>query len=159
MNEDLSTLGLVELYDRLILPDAPEPVSMWPETSGWLWLGALVLVLAGVVWRRWNLWRRATAYRRAALSELRVAGDDPAAIANILKRAALAGFPREDVASLHGADWLAFLDRVGQNSAFSGSEAGQVLAAAPYRPQTQDTDLPGMAAKWIRTHNNDARAL
>jgi hypothetical protein len=158
MNEDLSELNLVELYDRLIMPAAPEPVSMWPETAGWLWLAAALLVVAGVGWWRWARWREATAYRRAALDALQEVGDDPAAIADVLKRAALAGFPRDDVASLHGADWLAFLDRVGRGNGFAGSEAGKVLATAPYQPQPPHKDLQAMAARWIKTHHNDGHA-
>ncbi len=155
MNEDLSELNLVELFDRLVQPDAPEPVSMLPQTSGWLWLAIALLVLSGVMAWLWLRWWRSTAYRRAALAALRAAGDDPAAIADVLKRAALAGFPREEVASLHGNNWLAFLDRTGGRSpVFSGSEAGLVLASAPYRPQPPNAELARTAATWIRRHRN-----
>ena len=152
MEQDLSTLNLVELYDLLIEAEAPVPVSLWPQTAGWIWvLGAVVLLAAIAVWK-WVAWRRATAYRRAALAALDAAGDDPAAIADILRRTALAGFPRRQVAGLHGARWLAFLDETGSNTGFSDSDAGRVLVTGPFKPQAPDARLPVMAAEWIKTH-------
>ena len=150
--EDLAKLNLVELYDLLQRPDAPEAISMWPQTAGWLWVaGCVVIVLAGLIWM-WVSRRRANAYRRAALSALVAAGDDPVRIADVLRRTALAAFPRRTVAQLHGAEWLAFLDRAAHETNFAGSDAGRVLAAAPYHPQEPHHDLPGMAEQWIKAH-------
>ena len=152
MEQDLSKLNLVELYDLLIAPEAPAAVSMWPQTVGWVWaLGVLVILVGIAVWK-WVAWRRATAYRRAALAALAAAGDDPAAIADILRRTALVGFPRAQVAGLHGAGWLGFLDKTGSNTGFSGSDAGQALIMAPYTPQSPDARLPALAAEWIKSH-------
>ena len=81
MNEDLAGLDLIELFDRLVLPDAPVSVSMWPQTVGWLWLGAVLLLVALLGLWRVIVWRRDTAYRRAAVAELRRAGNDPEVIA------------------------------------------------------------------------------
>ena len=155
MSDDLPGLSLVDLYDRLIQPEAPAPVSMWPQTAGWVWLGVFFLLL--VLFSSWRFyeWRRATAYRRAALVALKEAGDDPVAIADVLRRTALAGFPRERVASLYGADWLAFLDQTAPSGGFSASEAGAVLAAAPYRSQDPHHDLPALAETWIRNHRGE----
>lgn len=152
MNTDLQNLNLVELFDLLVLPDAPEPVSMWPQTAGWIWLGLAVLLLISLAsWRLWQ-WRRATAYRRAALAELRAAGDDPVAISGILRRTAMAAFSRDTVAGLQGSDWLGFLDRTSPAVSFTRSDAGRVLAKAPFTPQTPHEDLAAMADAWIRRH-------
>ena len=153
MNEDaLAGLDLVELYDMLLRPDAPAAISMWPQTVGWIWLlGAVAVLACGLIWA-WVSRRRANAYRRAALDALKTAGDDPAKIADVLRRTALAAFPRDDVAQTYGAGWLAFLDQAADQMDFSGSDAGRVLAAAPYSPQTPHGDLPAMAARWIKTH-------
>jgi len=152
MNQDLEKLNLVELYDLLVLPDAPAPVSMWPQTVGWIWLGLAVLSLILIgVWRVWK-WRRATQYRREALAELRAAGDDPVAISSILRRTALAVFSRETVAGLQGRAWLEFLDQSSDAAAFASSEAGRILAKAPFSPQAPHKDLPAMAEHWIKMH-------
>lgn len=156
--EDLSGLDLVALYDRLIRPDPPEAISMWPQTAGWIWLGlALAALLAAAAWA-WIRRHRANAYRRAALKALEAAGDDPARIAEVLRRTALQAYPRETVAGIHGASWLAFLDQATGRTDFAGSEAGRVLVTAPYRPQAPDKDLPALAARWIRTHRGAERA-
>lgn len=152
MNEELEGLGLVDLYDRLVMPDAPTPVSLWPQTVGWIWLALALVVIVGAVTWKYRSWRRATAYRRAALAELDGAGDDPAAIALILRRTALTAFPREQVAGLHGSEWLLFLDGVGSGTSFAGTKAGTILTKAPYTPQPPDSELPAMAAQWIRSH-------
>jgi len=152
MSDDLTSLNLVELYDKLVMSAAPSPVSMWPQTVGWIWLILGLLTVSGVFCWKIAAWRQATAYRRAALDELRDAGDDPAAIAIVLRRTALSGFPRDAVAGLHGEEWLAFLDGVAERSRFKGSEAGAVLVKAPYTPQAPHQDLSAMAHTWIRTH-------
>ena len=152
MSQDLEKLNLVELYDLLVLPDAPTPVSMWPQTVGWIWLGLAVLFLIFIgVWRVWK-WRRATQYRREALAELRAAGDDPVAISSILRRTALAVFSRDTVAGLQGTAWLEFLDKSSDAATFASSEAGRVLAKAPFSPQASHKDLPAMAEHWIKMH-------
>ena len=150
--EDLSSLNLVELYDLLARPDAPAAISLWPQTVGWVWLFGALAVLAGWLIWAWVSRRRKTAYRRAALVALKSAGDDPALIADVMRRTALAAFPRDDVAQIHGATWLAFLDQAANQINFSDSDAGGVLAAAPYRQQTPHADLPAMAERWIKTH-------
>jgi hypothetical protein len=154
MNEEFSGLNLVELYDLLVQPPEPDRVSMMPQTVGWLWLGAAVFLLAGYALWLWIKWRRATAYRREALIAVRQADADPVMIAKVLRRTALAAFPRDRVAGLYGDSWLAFLDSAASVN-FSGTEAGKVLITAPYRPQAPNSDLPAMAEKWIRMHRTE----
>src|SRR5262249_18387982 len=107
----------------------PTPVSLWPQTwASRIAIVVLVVGLVAVTWwliRRWHINR----YRRAALAELDQlegalgAGWEPAelcaALASLVRRTALAAFPRETVAGLAGPAWLAFLDRTGDGQAFS----------------------------------------
>jgi hypothetical protein len=76
----------------------------------------------------------------------------------LVKRAALAAFPREAVASLSGMEWLQFLDRTGHTDAFTRGP-GQLLPALAYDPRLArqlDTgtaeDLFRIAQHWIRDH-------
>jgi hypothetical protein len=97
----------------------PAPVPWWPETWGWAVLGAARLALA--TWAIVRGWRRhaANRYRREALAELArlEAGLDEAgarsrlvdAVPPLLKRVALAAWPRAEVAALSGATWVVFL--------------------------------------------------
>ena len=154
MNDASSGLTLSELYDQLVPPGEPAAISLWPQTVGWLWLGLLLVIATGAAPWSYLRWKRATAYRREALECLRRAGDDPAAIALVLRRTALSGFPRDEVAGLFGADWLGFLDRTGRGVHFRASKAGETLVKAPYTPQSPNEDLRLMAERWIRTHRS-----
>ena len=143
---------LIDLLDQLAEPQEPVPVSMVPQTAGWVVLAVclvlLILWLAVRAMRR----RRANAYRREALALLTEAGDDPTAIAMILKRTALVAYPRARVAGLSGDAWVAFLDHTGGTATF-GSGPGAALAVAPY--SETDRDVPGLgavAARWVRRH-------
>lgn len=154
MNEDdpPGNTSLAELLDQLIVPDPPVPVSMAPQTVGWAVLGVImVLVLGFGIWRYVRHFR-ANAYRRAAIAELSRAGDDPGRIAEVLRRTALEGFGRRQVAALSGPDWVAFLERTGAEP--WGADLEQPLLAGPYRAGTEASpQLADRAARWIRTHN------
>lgn len=103
-----------------------------------------MLVLA--VWIAWHAWKRwrASAYRRAALAEwqrLRTQATNPGLrevalrhLPELVKRTALAAFPREKVASLSGMEWLQFLDCTGDTDAFTRGR-GQLLADLAYDPR------------------------
>ena len=77
--------------------------------------------------------------------------DDPARLAAILRRTALAAYPRVTVASLSGQEWLQFLDAQVGGTAFS-TGAGRGLAREPYRPNGPDPQLRPLVADWIRKH-------
>lgn len=154
MSEDLSKLGLVELLNLLEPIPEPAAVSLWPQTVAWLWIG-VVLVLCGTwLGRRWVLHRQANAYRRAALRGIAAAGEDPAALAEILRRTAISAFPRAQVAGLYGEEWLAFLDRAYGGTEFSDGR-GRVFAVAPYRPVVAATRLAQLAGEWVVGHRRD----
>ena len=154
MKEEFEGLSLIELINLLEEVPEPQPVSMVPQTPGWivvgLIVGCLLFVLARWIWRQW----KANAYRRSALLALEDAGDDPAKIAAVLRRAALVAFPRSEVVPMAGETWLAFLDQTYPGSEFQQG-AGQVLATAPYRAQSSAPDGGRVAKEWIRKHRAD----
>jgi len=147
----------------------PLPVAWWPPAPGWYALAALAAVLAawGAV-RRVRRWR-CDAYRRSALRDLaliRARLADPARrapaladLAELVRRSALQGAPRERVAALSGEAWLAFLDAGVGGDAFRAG-AGRLLAVAPYRPPAAIAQLDAaelqtlcaLVARWLRSH-------
>ena len=87
------------------MPAAP---SFWPPASGFWILVALILML--LITATWCITqsRRRNAYRRAGLTLLESA-NTVYDINVVLKRVALAVFPREQVAHLHGKEWTQFM--------------------------------------------------
>lgn len=155
---------LAQLRD-IHLPGMP---VWWPPAPGW-WLLA-VLLLAAIAVGLW-LWRRhwqQQAYRRQAVSELERAWAIFIADANanryaqslsqILRRTALAAYPRHNIASLTGSHWLQFLDASSPQALkgeFSG-ERGHLLASLTYRPVDAQQDLASLhalAMTWVRDHS------
>lgn len=130
--------------DRLrdiVVPEAP---PIWPPAPEfWLLLFTLLFAVFIVVFQ-WRRARRANAYRRAGLALLPGA-DTVHEISVILKRVALAAFPREQVASLYGDEWLAFLRATGGRHDFQ-----PLIELAPDTPADRATKR--LAATWIRHH-------
>jgi hypothetical protein len=131
----------------------PQPPSWAPQTLGWYIVFALLLLLA--VWGAWHVfatWRR-NRYRREALSELEHV--EISALPALLKRTALAAWPRERVASLSGETWLRFLGEHGNDNTFSGG-IGQRLLDLDYcgsqLEPAEETAVRESASKWIRRH-------
>jgi hypothetical protein len=157
--------SLENLVDIVVPPTVP----WWPPAPGWFVVGVVLLVLGfWVVWRAWKRWR-AAAYRRAALVEFRQLKTEAADsrhreaalqhLPELVKRVALAAFPREAVASLSGVEWLRFLDRTGHTDVFVQG-AGQLLPELAYDPRLAaqlDTDameeLFRIVQHWIRGHS------
>jgi hypothetical protein len=123
----------------------PPAVSFWPPALGWWMVGAACVIAAGfAVAATVRHWLR-NAYRREALRALE--GADGRDISAILKRAALAAFPREQVASLNGVAWLAFLDRTG-GTVFTGT----ALLALTYGGAGDRDLVVAQARRWIEHH-------
>ena len=145
MNEDPASLS--RLHE--IVP--PEPVSFWPLTPGW-WVLLVLLLLAGTAVAVGFVRRhRAGAYRRAALAEaekLEAVADFVA----LLKRTALSAWPRGEVASLGGDDWLDWLGRTGGSPVPDGLRP--VLLETPYlEPRdAAPPELRDFVTGWIRSH-------
>lgn len=150
-----SPLAGLDLHDILA---APSP-GFWPPAPGWWVLAVLLLgVLSVSGWRLVTAWRRRRRQARilGELDALSTRRPDQVAIqvSTLLRRVALMGFSRREVAPLSGKDWLAFLDRTGGNGAFIHG-AGKVLATAPYASahSVTDTDndaLIALARQWIK---------
>ncbi len=125
----------------IVLPEAP---LLWPPAPGfWLFFGivtAAVLILVS----QWVRARQANAYRRAGLALLKGAGTVHE-VSVILKRVALAGFPRVQVASLYGEDWADFLSQT-----CGGWDFSPLVEETPDTPA--DKKARRLAATWIRRH-------
>jgi hypothetical protein len=128
----------------------PEAPPLWPPAPGvWVLLVIfLAIALAAFLW--WRRSRARSAYRRAGLALLEDARTTRD-INIILKRVALAAWPRPDVAPLYGDDWAAFLDGSCRRSRFSSlgtiDDAGE-----PSRQLTRS------ARTWILNHRAPSRA-
>lgn len=137
----------------------PAAISLWPTT----WTSRIAIVvlivalIAAVAWfaYRWH----ANRYRRAAVAELDEIMRDPRATVGALellvRRTALAAFPRQAIAPLTGQAWLAFLDRSYGGDGFSNG-AGRTLAISPYTPPQPIENIGPLAdlvRRWIRTHH------
>jgi hypothetical protein len=147
----------------------PPPVSYMPQTWGWAALAIVVLLaIAVLLWlwlRRWQ----ANRYRREALAELDAlvapavgpAGsvDFQMKLAEIVKRTALAAWPRETVASLSGAGWAQFLGEHGpekhKTEALIRLVNDREYAATPVPPDEQAA-LVAAIRQWIEKHHVSA---
>jgi hypothetical protein len=130
------------------------PAPAWtPQTVGWY----VLFVIAGllVIWIAVHLTRRwfANRYRRAALRELDLLPANE--FSALLKRTALAAWPRERVASLSGAEWLKFLNEAAGEQAFHSPPADRIeeMALQPITLSNEDERaLRETVATWIRRH-------
>src|SRR5262249_55479513 len=133
----------------------PPPPSLVPQTWGWAALAAILLALAAWAFLRWRRRRAANRYRVEALAELgrlETALGDPAgragalaAIPLLIKRVALAAWPRDRVASLAQSRWTAFL---GSGAAASGAEPlRRLLDDTEYRRSDELAALPDDEAR------------
>lgn len=137
---DENQYNLSNLRD-IVIPDAP---PFWPPAPGlWVALAMVAAILLLAAWRLYTV-RNRNAYRKAGLMLLGSA-ETAYDVSVVLKRVALAVFPREQVASLYGEDWAAFLHKTCPRSYFkplvssnSDAEPGE--------------DLVELASTWIRHH-------
>lgn len=130
----------------------PPPPGWWPPAPGWWLLLMLILVLlaAGCYWLL--RWRRRTAYRRAALQQLRrLEGQHFHAHCNrLLKQCALAaGHP---VAGMTTRAWQHFLVHCCQALTPEQAKALCDGAYGPVQPDGHLETLQAACIQWIRKH-------
>jgi len=137
---DSDQYSLHNLRD-IFIPEAP---PFWPPAPGvWVAVG-IVVVVAIVIGLRSHAVRKRNAYRKAGLLLLQSAKTSHD-VAVVVKRVALAVFPREQVASLYGEDWVAFLHESCPRNHFSAMYASD----AGVEPSAELVELAGI---WIRHH-------
>lgn len=122
----------------------PDPPPLWPPAPGVWVLLIVVLAVATALFLLWRRVRARNAYRRAGLALLKTARTTND-VNVILKRVALAAFPRPMVASLYGDEWFAFLDGTCRRARFSS--LGEIDADAEVSAK-----LRSEACTWIRHH-------
>ena len=166
----MSLPPLPEVFGNYALKDfvevtAPGAISWLPQTVGWRYLGVALLAL--LAWRAWHWLKRwhHNRYRREALRELAcletLVGDSELvpAVNALLKRSALAVYPRSEVASLTGEAWLAFLVGECEASPFDPTSS-QLLVNGSYRPEIVDAAsaraLLAACESWITGHRGVA---
>lgn len=141
--------------------------SIWPLAAGWWVVIVLLIITFGFAGYKGYRYRQMKRQQHALLSALETFDNtlqrDKSAAAmtqmnQLLRRLALMHFPRQQVASLTGKRWLAFLDKTGHTTAFSKG-AGRILAAGPYVAQLPDTfDHQGLVKavkQWLTQINSE----
>jgi hypothetical protein len=159
VSSGLEGLSLPQLAERLHDIAQPPPVSMLPGTAGWLivgaWLLAVALTLAAhalVTWRRNRYRREAEAALERIERQLAVDPDALAEVGTLLKRTAMTIYGREQVASLHGDAWAAFLRAKAPGDSCVRS-AAPALARVAYQGADDPSAIIEAARRWIRVHN------
>jgi len=138
--------------DRLHDVSIPPDISWWPPAPGWY--GVLTILGVGlcVLSWRWFVKFRSNAYRRIALRELNTL-HDPASIAELLRRTALAIVPRQSISKLTGTQWLDWLSSHCPEP--MPESVKSQLTDGTYRKTvipTETDDLRQYAAQWITQH-------
>ena len=167
MNEEQATTSAAELFgsDRMWglkeLP-LPEPVSWWPQTIGWYLLAVLILL-----WLSWWCFRsykryQANQYRRDGLINLermRIDGHLLVKLPQLLRYSALQSAPRQNVASLSGAQWIDWLNESANDELFTISD-DQLMQQLAYQPEYQQQisqaridRLIDASQKWMKSHH------
>lgn len=145
----------------------PEP-GFWPPAPGWWLLAGIIIGLIIFGFILFLRWQRRAALRQALFEldgiESRYSTNQNQTqltinISQLLRRSALTAFPRNQVASLTGEEWLTFLYHTGKSDFFKSPDA-LILTTGPY--QKNDACLCGGSVKasqlidetrnWIKTN-------
>jgi hypothetical protein len=121
----------------------PNAISWWPLAPGWYVLIVLSILACTICCFYIAQRRKQGLAKREALILLNIymqnyanrqAGtqQSTASLNELLRRVALAYYPRVEVASLSGKSWIDFLNRTGKNLDFKAIEF--MLLELPYKP-------------------------
>lgn len=158
MNPQVADPASLERLHDIVLPP---PAPWWPLAPAWYVLMVLLGAFAvSLIWILAARWRR-NAYRRAGLAELaqiQAHVDEPDAarrLAELVKRVALTIYPREQVASLTGPQWLRFLDASAHTTLFTGGAGAQLEAGYELGDHRPSIELLDAVRHWIKQHRAD----
>ena len=126
----------------------PEAISWWPPAIGWWVLAVLMPLCLFLMFKLYQRLTRKTALKAAKKhfkslrqNEQLTKQEQLVALSSLMRRTAVSLYPRSDVASLTGEDWLNFLDKSIANRGFN-SDTGWLLTDALYS-QNIDTQYLG----------------
>lgn len=154
----MNTPNLSQLADIHL----PPPVSLWPLAPGWYFLALLFigccLLMTYILCRYWQRHR----LRKHILQHINLLHktyeEQPTAtriiadISILLRRAALAVFPRQQIASLQGEAWLQFLNDTGKTTEFTKPHGRLLITAAYQKEHHADlTPLFSACRHWVKT--------
>lgn len=156
----------VNQTDALPLRDIhlPDAISWWPPAPGW-WILLGCLIFISLVFFLIKKIHQKKKLQKAALAELKTIRSNyendknntrlAQSISVLLRRASISFYPRHNIASLTGEQWLQHLDNTSDKKGFISTE-GQVLLTAPYMPDDNDeiidaNSLVSLCETWIRS--------
>ena len=140
----------------------PAPISIWPLAPGWYVL--MIILIVGLIWLSIKFYQnyQRSVIKKLALTQLKdlhlayqqqiqTPQQIAAAISILLRRVALAYFRREEIAGLHGRQWLNFLNASGNTNEFTAT-IGNALITAPYQKQFSGSleSLFQLSQQWVR---------
>lgn len=139
----------------------PPTIGWWPMAYGWYVLLIILLLITSLLIA---FWYRRYHYSRAKKQACKLlhtyeqeyqrqgnAAITCAKISELLRRVALAYFPRQKVANLQGEAWINFLNQTAKNINFN--DVRQHLLEFPYQNQVQEINLKPLftrAYAWIK---------
>ena len=138
----------------------PPAVAIWPPAPGWGIVAVvllLIIVFCGMLISRILERRKPKTEALRLLKNLQNQQNNTKksleilrGLSQILRRVALTFCADENVSSLHGSEWLEFLDRTGNTTEFTKG-AGQVFGNELYQknPEIEIDVLFPMVKKWI----------
>lgn len=136
----------------------PPPIPVWPLAMGWYILFGLLIVVAILVAYLWiqqikkQLLKKIVLKRLDELEEQQHVQQDVAEeLSMLLRRAALAKYPRHVVAGLYGEEWLNFLNKTAMTTEFTEG-VGKLLIVSPYRGKAQalPESLFHLIKNWVK---------
>ncbi|KTD34331.1 hypothetical protein Lmor_1728 [Legionella moravica] len=138
----------------------PDPIGWWPLAPGWyVVMSMMFLLIIGIAYWSYKQHINGLA-KRKALGLLHIYKENylkdrnvqiaSARISELLRRVALVYFPRAEVASIHGDDWIDFLNKTSKNIDFKQVKA--MLLESPFKT-AESVNLDPLftcAEQWIK---------
>ncbi|WP_153913212.1 DUF4381 domain-containing protein [Shewanella sp. TC10] len=119
------------IVKELIETSPPSSINWWPQTMAWQVIAIIGLFwLLRKVYQRWRLYQH-NVYRRDAITWLERLPDYQSLteqpiyrqLPNLLRKTALGGYQRNEIALLSGQDWTEWLDKQCELSQFGANGA------------------------------------